>query len=210
MPLKKKDPTLDTGVLYQHESVIESSIIDMGTASDLPKFIKQLTATVKNLNTEGMEVYLDYQTDSDCHTADWVDASILTQSPESAAYVGLSNIRRFCYRLRLCTDNASVPCDVEGIVPNGYARTPLKLMWSMRIKAGGIYQVGSQTAANSQKLWKWLMDNARLPYAVLMESKYESADGYSVIVHPPRMTPYKPPEPGQPEESVMVLVLEEI
>jgi hypothetical protein len=45
---------------------------------------------------------------------------------------------------------------------------------------------------------------------VLMESKYDAADGYHVIVHPPRMTPYKPAEPGQPEESYLTLVLEEI
>lgn len=210
MPLMKRDPLLDAGMLYQHESVVESSIIDMGTASDLPKMIKNLTATVKNLNAEGMEVYLDYQTDGDCHTNTWVDASVLTQSPESTAWLGLQNVRRFCYRLRLNTDNVSLPCDIEGIVPSGYARSPLKLMWTMRIKAGGIYQSGSQTTPSSQKLWKWLMDNARFPFSVLMESKYESADGYHVIVHPPRMTPYKPAEPGQPEESYLSLVLEEI
>jgi hypothetical protein len=210
MPLQKRDPLLDSGMLYQHESVVESSIIDMGAASDMPKMIKSLTATVKNLNAEGMEVYLDYQTDGDCHTATWVPASVLTQSPESTAWLGLQNIRRFVYRLRMCTDDATIPCDVEGIVPSGYARTPLKLMWTMRVKAGGIYQSNSQTAPNSQKLWKWLMDNARFPFAVLMESKYEAADGYHVIVHPPRMTPYKPAEPGQPEESYMSLVLEEI
>jgi hypothetical protein len=210
MPFQKRDPTLDTGALYQHESVVESAIIDMGAASDLPKFIKSLTATVKNLNAEGMEVYLDYQIDGDCHTSAWVDASTFTQSPESTAYLGLSNIRRFAYRLRLNTDNASLPCDVEGIVPTGYSRTPLKLMWSMRVKAGGVYQVSNQTNYNSQKLWKWLMDNCRLPYSVLMESKYDAADGYHVIVHPPRMTPYKPAEPGQPEESYMTIVFEEI
>lgn len=210
MPLKKKDPLLDTGALYQHESVIESTIIDMGAASDLPKFIKSLIATVKNLNQEGMEVYLDYQVDKDCHTSSWVYAGVLTQSPESTVYLGLSNIRRFTYRLRLCTDNASTPCDVEGIVPSGYARTPLKLMWTMRIKAGGIFQIGGQKSVNSDKLFKWLMDNARLPYAVLMESKYSSADGYHVIVHPPRQAPYKPAEIGKPEESFMTLTLEEI
>jgi hypothetical protein len=210
MPMQKKDPLLDSGMLYQHESVIESSIIDMGTASDLPKFIKSLTATVNNLNNEGMEVYLDYQVDNDCHTLNWTQASILTQSPESTAFLGLSNIRRFVYRLRLNTDTAGTPADVEGIVPTGYARTPLKLMWTMRIKAGGIYQVGNQTAVSSQKLWKWLMDNARFPFAVYMESKYESADGYHVAIHPPRQAPYRPGEPGQPEESYMTLTLEEL
>ncbi len=210
MPLLKRDPLLDSGMLYQHESVIESSIIDMGAASDLPKFIKALTATVKNLNAAGMECYLDYQTDAECHTSTWTHATVMTQSPESTAWLGLNNIRRFCYRLRLNTDNASLPVDVEGVVPTGYARTPLKLMWTMRIKAGGIYQAGSQTAASSSKLLKWLFDNARLPYAVYMESKYEIADGYHVIIHPPRATPYKPAEPGQPEEMWMSLVLEEI
>jgi hypothetical protein len=210
MPFLKKDPLLDPGMLYQHESVIESTIIDMGAASDLPKFIKSLTVTVKNLNAEGMEVYLDYQVDEQCHTNTWTPATVLTESPESTAWLGLNNIRRFAYRLRMNTDDASTPVDIEGVVPTGYARTPLKLMWTMRIKAGGIYQVGSQTSANSQKLWKWLMDNARLPYAVLMESKFDAADGYHVIVHPPRATPYKPAEVGQPEESYFTLTLEEI
>jgi hypothetical protein len=210
MPLRKKDPLFDSGALYQHESVVESSIIDMGTASNLPKFIKELTATVKNLNSEGMEVYLDYQVDSDCHTSTWTPSSVLTQSPESTAFLGLSNIRRFAYRLRLCTDDATTPVDIEGVVPTGYARTPLKLMWSMRVKAGGVYQVASQTNYNAQKLWKWLMDNCRYPYAVLMESKYDAADGYHVVIHPPRMTPYKPAEPGQPEEAYLTVVFEEV
>lgn len=212
MPLQKKDPILDTGALYMHESILESSIIDMGAASDLPKMVKSLTATVRNLNSEGMEAFLDYKINENClnSSSPWIKATTLTQSPESTAYLGLQNIRRFQYRLRMNTDNALVPVDIEGIVPSGYARTPLKLMWTMRIKAGGVYQVGSQTNHNSSKLWRWLMDNARFPYSVYMESKYDAADGYHVIVHPPRMTPYKPAEPGQPEESYMTLTLEEI
>jgi hypothetical protein len=208
--LKKASPRLDSGVLYQHEAVVESAIIDMGTASDMPKFIKQLAVTVSHLNTEGMEVFLDYQVDEDCHTSNWVHAGTLTESPESKLYLGLQNIKRFVYRLRLNTNDASTPVDIEGVVPNGYARTPLKLLWTMRVKSGGIYQIGSQSAADTSKLWNWLMENARLPFSVKMESKYLEADNYFVIVHPAKMFPYKPPRPGEPGEAYLTLTLEEI
>ncbi len=208
-PFKKASPRLDSGILYQHESVVESAIIDMGTASDLPKFIKTLVVTVKNLNTQGMEVELDYQVDEDCHTTNWINAGKLLQSPESSQWLDLQNIKRFCYRLRIITNNASLSPDIEGVIPNGFARTPLKLIWTMRIKSGGIYQIGSKSAANTSKLWTWLMENARLPYSVRMESKYLEADNYNVIVHPARSFPYKPARPGQSEEAYLTLTLEE-
>lgn len=209
-PLKKAAPRLYSGSLYQHEGVVESSIIDMGTASDLPKFIKQLVVTVANLNAEGMEIFLDYQTDAQCHTNEWTYAGLLAQSPESINFLGLQNIKRFAYRLRMNTDDATQSPDVEGVVPNGYARTPLKQVFTMRIKSGGIYQIGSQSAADTSKLWRYLMENARLPYSIKMESKYLEADGYNVIVHPPRMFPYKPPRPGEAAEASLTLTLEEI
>lgn len=209
LPFKKSAPRLDSGALYQHEGVVESSIIDMGTASDLPKFIKHLVVTVANLNTQGMVVELDYQVDEKCHTGEWVHATTLMESPESLGHLGLQNIKRFSYRLRMQTSNASVSPDIEGVVPNGYARTPLKLLWTLRIKSGGVFQIGSQASQSTSKLWQWLMENARLPYSVFMESKYLEADGYNVIVHPPRMFPYKPPRPGEPGEAVLTLVLEE-
>ncbi|TXH15995.1 MAG: hypothetical protein E6R03_06315 [Hyphomicrobiaceae bacterium] len=210
MPLKKSSPLLDSGMKYQHEAVIESAIIDMGAASDMPKFIKSLSVTVKNLSAEGRSVRIDYQTDKDCHTTTWTNATDLFESPESTAKLNINNIRRFVYRMILTTNSATLPIDIEGVVPNGYARTPLKQVFSLRIKSGGIYASGTQTKMSTNKLWKWLMDNARFPYAVRMESKYEELDGYYVIVHPPRNHPYQPPRPGQSGESVLSLVLEEI
>lgn len=214
MPLKKSRPLLDTGILYQHENYIDSATIDMGAASNLPKFIKSLTVTANNLrgtgSTNNLEIWLFYQTDDLCGTDTWIKGGFLQESPESTLVLNLSNIRRFRYRMIMITDNASVPVDVEGVVPNGYARTPLKQMWTLRIKAGGIYQASSQQSAGSTKLWKWLMDNARFPYAVRMESKYEEADGYMVIIHPPRSFPYKPPRPGVQGESYLSLTLEEV
>lgn len=210
MPLQKSSPLLDNGALFHHSSVMESSIIDMGTASELPKLIKSMTVTVKNLNSEGREVYLDYRTDENVLTGEWIQATTLNTSPEANAYLNLQNIRRFQYRLRMYTNDASIPIDIEGIIPSGYARTPLKLMWTMSIKSGGIFQVGGASAPNSITLWKWLIDNARYPYSVYMQSKFEAADGYHVIMHPPRMFPYKPAQMGEPEEARFTLVLEEL
>lgn len=208
MPLRRASPRLDSGMKYNHESVIESAIIDMGTASDLPKFIKHVVATVSNLNAEGMEIFVDYQTDDDCHTSTWTYAGMMTESPEARLHLGLANAKRFCYRLRINTDDATQTPDIEGIVPNGYARTPLKLVWTMRIKSGGIYQGNAKT--NSSQLWAWLMENARFPFSVRMESKYLEADNYQVIVHPARLFPYKPPRPGEPMEAYFTLTLEEL
>ncbi len=211
MPYKKASPRLDSGALFQHEGVIESGIIDMGAASDLPKRIKSLTAVIKNLNAQGREVYLDYQTDDDCHSTSWVHATVFSESPESTGKLNLDNIRRFCYRLRMVTNNASTPIDIEGVIPNGYARTPLKQMWSFRIGEGGIYQGGAGTPSHdTSKLYRWLMDNARFPYSVFMESKYIEADGYFVIIHPPRLFPYQPGTPSEKQKSAMTLVLEEV
>lgn len=218
MPYKKSSPLLDSNALYQHESVIVSSVIDMGAASNLPKFIKSITVTVKNLasntnksgNTTATECWLDYQTNDNCLTDNWTRAGKLSQSPESTVALNLSNINMFMYRLVMRTDDSSVPVDVTGVVPNGYARTPLKQMWTMRVKSGGIYQSSSQQTQDSKTLWRWLMDNARFPYSVFMESKYDYADGYNVIIHPPRVFPYKPPRPGVPGEAYMTLILEEV
>ena len=59
MPLKKSSPTLDSGARYMWEAVVESGAIDMGTASSMQKLIKNLTATIKNLNANGRDVFLE-------------------------------------------------------------------------------------------------------------------------------------------------------
>lgn len=209
LPLKKGSPRLDSGMLYQHEAVLESAAIDMGAASGLPKFIKELTVTVRNLNSEGKQVYIDWQVDDDAHTSTWTEATLLLESPESVAYLGLDNIRKFAYRLRINSNDASTPIDIEGIVPNGYARSPFKMMWSMRVKAGGIYG-GRGKTVSADELMRWLLAHARYPFKVEMRSVYEMAHGFDVIIHPARMFPYAPARLGRGEEAALTLVLEEV
>jgi hypothetical protein len=57
---------------------------------------------------------------------------------------------------------------------------------------------------------RWLLDNARFPGRIMMLSQYELAHKFFVIIHPPRMFPFKPAAAGQAEESVFTIVLEEI
>jgi hypothetical protein len=205
-PYLKGSPRLDAGVRYMHEGVIESAAIDMGTASGLPKFIKELTVLCDNLG-DGNEIRVDYQVDDDVHTNNWTEATGLFESPESTAFLGLANIRKFAYRLRIISRNNMLPVDVQGVIPNGYARTPYKMVWTMRCRADNITSKGR--LVKPDVLMRWLLDNARHPGRLEMRSQYELAHKFYVIVHPPRMFPFKPAQNGQAEESVFTLVLEE-
>lgn len=207
MPFKKGSPRLDTGIRYMHEAVIESSAIDMGTASGLPKFIKELSVYCENLG-DGNEIRVDYQVDDDVHTSNWTDATTLLESPESTAFLGLSNVRKFAYRLRINSSNNRLPVDILGVIPNGYARSPYKMVWTLRCKADNITSRGRLVKPDI--LMRWLLDNARYPGRIEMLSQYELAHKFFVIIHPPRMFPYKPSQNGQAEESVFTIVLEEI
>jgi hypothetical protein len=206
MPYKKGSPRLDAGTRYMHEAVVESSTIDMGTASALPKFIKELVVYCENLGA-GNEIAVDYQIDDDVHSTRWTHATTLFESPESTAFLGLSNIRKFAYRLRITSNDNTIPVQVLGVIPNGYARTPYKMVWTLRCRADNISARGRFVKPDI--LMRWLLDNARFPGRIEMRSQYELAHKFFVIVHPPRMFPYKPSQNGQSEESMFTIVLEE-
>lgn len=182
MPLKKMSPRLDSGVRYMHEAVIESSTIDMGTASALPKYINDLTVTARGLSANGNKIEVDWQADDNVHTNNWVNATALLASPESTAFLGLENVRKFAYRLRIVSANNATPIDIEGIVPNGFARTPFKMLWTMQVKAGGVSSQGQTISADA--LMRWILDASRASYKIRMLSTYEMADDFSVNVHP--------------------------
>jgi hypothetical protein len=209
LPYLKSSPRLDSTARYMHEGVIESASIDMGTASGLAKFIKELTATVKNLNAPGREVYVDIQTDDDVHTTTWTHIDVMTRSPESTVFLGLQNVRRFAYRLRLCTNDNTIPIDVEGVVPNGYARVPFKMVWTMQIQAGGIFSRRGKLATSGE-LMRWLLDSARQPGRVQMTSVYELAHNWYVIIHPPQQFPLVPQKGRNSETANFTLVLQEV
>ena len=208
LPLYRASPRLAPAARFQHEAVLESCAIDMGTASDMPKLINKLTATIKNLNTNGRMVYVDIQTDENVHTNNWTYYGVMTNSPESSMFLNF-NCTRFAYRLRiLCNDN-TVPIDIEGVVPNGYARTPYKMVFTMQINEGGIFSRKGKSATSGE-LMRWLLDESRTAGFVWMTSVFELAHGWRVIIHPPRQFPVSPKRGRTPETSNLSLVLREV
>ena len=99
-----------------HEGVITSSTIDMGTASNLPKFIKELTMTAKNLNGAGIRVEVDYQLDErigEDGYANWINLELFTHSPEDTVDVGAA-CTQFRYRLRFADRRCHSPARCSG------------------------------------------------------------------------------------------------
>jgi hypothetical protein len=155
LPFNKGNPLYDTGAKYMHEAVLESSIIDMGTASKLPKYIKEITLTCKNLDGQGKKVGFDWRVDDD---TDWIQGDPFTTSPEDTQDVNESNIRRFEYRLRLQTDDQLVPCDISGIVPNGFARSPTRKTFSFEADLRNVTVNGKKQ--NARDVINWLEEAA--------------------------------------------------
>lgn len=209
LPYLRASPRLDTGARFMHEAVLESSSIDMGTASELPKFISRLSAIIRNLNTNGREVFVDFQTDDDVHTTTWTPGGKWTRSPESKVTLNLENITRFAYRLRICSNDNSVPIDIEGVIPSGYARTPYKMIFTLQIQSGGVYSRQGDTATFGE-LTRWLLDESREAGSVRMDSVFELAHGWRVVIHPPRTFPMVAQRGRNPEEGSHTLSLMEV
>ena len=188
LPLNKGNPLFDSSAKYMHEFVLESSEIDMGTASKLPKFIKEMTLTSKNLGG-GIKVYFDYQLDEDIGGATWIEGGVFTQSPEDTIQLNIGNVRRFAYRLRGYTDNQLTPPIIRGIVPNGFARSPMRriLECTARVKDTTI----NGKAIKARDVVTWLEEAAESAYLIRVNSSFEQLDDFDCILAPPNIYPIR-------------------
>jgi hypothetical protein len=190
LPYNKGNPLNDSSMKYMHEAVIESSEIDMGTASKLPKYIKEITATTKNLNGQGIRIEMDYQLDDKVGTTEWTPANgSFLQSPEDVIYMGEGNLRKFSYRLRLQTDNQLIPPIVRGIVPNGFSRAPARriLECSAQIKDTTV----NGRPVKAKDILNWLEEAAQSAHMLHVNSSYEQYDDFDCILAPPNIYPIK-------------------
>lgn len=205
LPYNKGNPLYDSSVKYMHEAVIESSEIDMGTSSKLPKFIKDMTMTVKNLNGAGIYVDLEYQVDEKIGTTEWtpVEGAFL-KSPEDEVHIGEGNIRKFAYRLRIHTDDQLVPPDIRGIVPNGFARTQMRRILSCSALVKDVSVNGRPVKAKD--VMEWLEEAAQGAYLLHVHSKFEQMDDFDCVISPPNINPIKA-TPEQDAVSFTLLVL---
>lgn len=171
LPLNKARPIDDTSSMYMHEGVLYSSTIDAGAASKLPKLIKSLTATTKNLNGSGIRIECEYQVDDDIGKdgfANWIRVQPFLISPEDTVAINAANITQFRYRLRLLTNSNTAPPDLKGIVPNGLARGTARPVYALRVKGDKI-TVGGKTS-DPDSLLAYLIEAQQNPGTVLMTS----------------------------------------
>jgi len=206
-PKWKANPLYDSSVDFMHEAVMESSAIDMGTASRLRKYISRLTAYTKNLKT-GITVGASYQEDDNVGTNRWKDLGAFNKSPEDLIDVKAENIGRFSYRLILNTNDQNVPPDITGVAPSGFARTPFKKVWNIRIKTGkGFTKRGTRDLTHDEII-RWLYSAACFPGSIAMRTvSYSVLDGEIVSIVPPQVNCVSPADIGKQEKAVITLKL---
>lgn len=201
LPLNKANPLDDPDMKYMHEAVLESSLIDMGTASKLPKHINEVTLTSKHLDGAGKVVKLDYQVDDQIRES-WTTDAVLnagkfSQSPEDTVKISESNITQFAYRLRMETDDQLVPPIIRGVVPNGFARSPTRRIFSFTVESKNATYNGHIQKARD--VIEWIEEASESAYPIILESNYDLLDGYRVVVAPPNILGLS----AEPERNVL-------
>jgi hypothetical protein len=186
-PQETFNPLRDNGLKFQHECVLVMGSIDMGAAR-LPKFIKEMSLISENLRT-GIEVHLDYQVDEDIGSTTWIRAETFYSSPEDGLSIHAGNVRKIRARLRLLTNDAEIPPVAIATVVEGFARTPLKYQWNMRIKVSDTQRElsGMNVDHDPDEFLNWLKDAAIGARKVYMRSIWEQMDSKYVIVEPPSL-----------------------
>lgn len=179
------NPLQDDSVCYQHESSLTLSDVDMG-AIRLPKYVKEISLLGENLQS-GVIVHVDYQMDQDIGSQRWLNAGTAYRAPEDVIAIHKGDVRKMRVRLRLSTEKAKVPPVVLASVIEGFARTPLKYQWNLRLKVADSQRdlAGVGADHDPDRFLDWLKGAAGNARKVLMRSFWEQLDGKYVIVEPP-------------------------
>ena len=183
-PLNTLNPLRDSTFPYQHEAVLITSSIDMGAAR-LPKFIKEITLTTENL-ASGTECRIEYQIDENIGTSSWVSAGQVNHSPSETLGVNVGGITRIRFRLRLLTKTSTLPPVVIASIAEGFARTPVKYQYNLKIKVADLQRNRIGGVDNDpDKFTFWLKNAARQAKRIRMRSIWEQLDDKFVVVEPP-------------------------
>jgi len=182
-PQNTLNPLNDSTFRYHHEGVLITSTIDMGTAR-LPKLFKELDVLSKNL-ASGIYIEVDYQVDNDIGGTTWTNMGQAFMSPESTVDIFLGNVRQIRFRLRLVTGVAETPAIIAATVAEGYARTPLKYQYLLRLRTGdNKFTLRGDQDHDPDELVRWLKEAAAGAKKIMMRSLWEQFDRKIVIVEP--------------------------
>lgn len=173
------NPLNDAAFKFQHESVIVSPTHDFNFA-DLPKFYKEIVGTTKGMRT-GQTIYVDYQVDEDVDTNTWIEAGEFSRSPKGTALINRGGMRLMRYRLRINTNNRLYTPVTKNIIVKGFARTPIKRQWNLKVVAE------RDSQRNTKALYDWLWKNCQEADGVIMHADLEEYNDVWVVVEPPNV-----------------------
>lgn len=177
-------PLRDSTSKYQHESVLITSAYDFGLAG-LPKVFKELNIIADNLGA-GIGVDADYQADENIGSTRWISLGSATISPTSTIPINLGGVKAIRFRLRLQTNSVTTPPIINAVVLEGFARTPIKYQWTLRLKVSSILMTKSGTPdSDPDKFLNWLKAKSVEADSLTMRSTFEALNHKFVIAEPP-------------------------
>jgi hypothetical protein len=182
LPRESSDPLADDELRYQHEAVLVSASIDM-EAARLPKFINQVSLLSRGLGPNA-QVALDYQVDGEIGGATWRQAGAFYASPLDSVAMDVGPLHALRVRLRLLSARSADPVQVQAVVVEGYARTPLRYLWEARLLPAGLEAAGA-TGLDADAFVTWLQAAARNAARLQLGSIWPGLDGRSVVAEPP-------------------------
>ncbi len=183
LPDDALNPIRDSGVNYIHETVIESSTHDL-SAKTLHKMFSELDFVTRNLSTSRY-IGVDYQVDDDVGGTDWIHKTDIYSSPFASVTLGLGDKHLFRYRLRINTNSATEPIRVRAVVLKGFARTPVKRQWNLRVKVNSIQRTRKGARADDPRdFYRWYMDAAENARLITMNAADSLMDEVPVIAEP--------------------------
>jgi hypothetical protein len=184
LPQDGDSPLSDDGLGYQHEAVMISATIDMGAAR-LPKFLKEVSLLNRNLGS-GVQINLDYQVDDQVGTDHWPSSGAFYSSPSDSLPLSAGQVHAIRFRLRLLTDQATVPPIVTATLLEGFARTPLKYQWAVRVRLADLQaDRGGGLDADPDSFILWLQQAAHQARKIRLRSIWRALDEKDVVVEPP-------------------------
>jgi hypothetical protein len=186
LPAHTANPLGDAAMRFQHEGVLVGSTIDMEAAL-LPKFLTRFSLVSRGLG-EGAQVELDYQLDAEIGGAAWRHAGGFYSAPLDSLALNAGGLHAIRPRLRLLSQRAARPAVVEATVLEGFARTPLKYEWELRVALDELQVDGRGGLDPAPEAFvAWLQHAARSAARIRLRAVWAALDDKFVIVEPPSL-----------------------
>jgi hypothetical protein len=191
------NPSKDSAMYYVPEAELITSTIDMNIRRR-PKYFNEISVISKNLQnsrsdftksaliTSDSRVEVFYQVDNDINGTNWVEAGSIFTSPFGSVTINKSNVYAIRIKYKLLTSDAANPPTISATVVEGFARTPVKYQWVMRIKTSSMQNtLNGSPDHNPDKLYNWLKDKANSAEVVTLHSTMKRLDMKKVVLEPP-------------------------